>query len=100
MQKLANSTNKIVGGYEFPVAFEDGTDFLSGLKGVVQQVDVVDEFGRIETKLMGILRPDQGLTRVQPVWFFPDKGAVLDYQALRVFGYTLQQAEYAKDIME
>ena len=102
MQRLADRTNKIVGGFEHPVGFLEGTDFLTALKFTWQEVDIVDDLGRIQTvqRLMPQMAGEGARMSVAPVWFVPQEAAAQLYQELRTAATALQQVEYAKDITE
>ena len=86
MQRLANTTNKTVGGFEHLTSFDEGTDFLTANKWLSREVPELAEGG--------------GHVTVAPVWFVPDQQAAQYYQMLRVGGYGMQQSEHVKDLVE
>ena len=100
MQRLANTTNKTVGGFEHITYFDEGTDFLTATKGVVQET--VDDLRRIRKVTMPEVAEGGGYITVKPEWFVPDfeSGAAQYYQMLRVGGYGMQQSEHVKDLVE
>jgi hypothetical protein len=102
MQRLADRTGKIVGGYLHPVSFNEGTDFLTAIKWTWQEVDIVDDLGRINTvqRLLPQMAGEGGRMSVVPVWFVPQEAAAAFYQELRAAGYAVQQSEYLKDVIE
>ena len=57
---------------------------------------MADDLGRISTAQ----KPWPDGTMVVPVWFVPQEAAAQLYQQLRIGGYSLQQAEDVRDIIE
>jgi RHS repeat-associated protein len=100
MQRLADRTNKTVGGFVDRVHASD--NFLNPIRFTLQEVDVPDDLGRIRTIRMSLPEVTEAgdYARVVPVWFVPDEYAAQFYQMLRIGGYGVQQSEHVKDLIK
>lgn len=101
MQKFANVTNKTAGGFEHSISVEEGASFLSAIKNVLVEADVMDESGNI-LRTIKIFVPEMvggDFVRVAPVWFKPDEAAAAYYEALRASGYVLRKSEGYRDVV-
>jgi RHS repeat-associated protein len=100
MQELANATGKRVGGYTFTASFPAGTNYLTAIKMVEQDVPVIDELGNVIGTKLGWVpeRTAEGdLVIGEPIWFKSDADGAIFYHALRYFGYAIQKSEDLKE---